>query len=546
MSLSPSRLSDLGLFPLHHRASLVPGWAFLQRIPPEVPDTGCLDHLLSPILAVAPTTFGMRKRYLRVLGVIIHNLYRACLLSRIHGGAIRVAVYRGHASRHPLADPSLRLSRPVQNRILDAMQACGLIHQKRGSFRLLDDGSKHCRPSAYWPSEALAAAFRSMGSLSPHQLGPGAPDRALVTLRNRADKEDLDILDGLDASGVESVRGQGALLRGYNDLLARAGYEVVIPGEVLASDEDLQVAFYHAAVNEDPVVKWAEARGESFRLAFKPRSLSYRRIFTGDLRHGGRIYAGVQSLSCLLRPFTKLGGEEIADLDYSGAHIRLLYQKVGQRPPVELYPFDLSKFSPLQRARFEEAERAGRVTPRGIAKRALLTAINAQSLESAVSSLRQAMAKEWFVYLKEDRDGETTPIETILKDLAAAHAPIARYLFSDAGLECQFIESEIMMRVVAGCTGRGIPVIAMHDGVMAPASKIEEVRRVMVDAWPGGDALEGLVKVKELGMRAATAAAPPTTPQVQPDALGQVEIAPEGPMRQIDASGAIGGCGGRL
>ena len=508
MPLSPSSLSSISMFPLNRHPFPSPSWAFHQRVPPEFPDIGPLESLLSPVLLLAPSTPGLRARYLRVLGVVMHNLYMSDMYTRLHGTTIRVAVYRGHTPIPSGLDRSLRVSKPVQNRILDALQSCGLVYMKRGSFRVLENGSKACRPSTYWPTETLSAALRSSPLRHLRQFDQDTPERALVSLRDRSDKVELDIREGLDEAGLESLSRQESLLLGYNALLACTGYEVVVPGHLLLSSESLRLAVGQALSNEKPDAFWPDGPGEPCRLSFPPRSLTFRRIFTGDLNHGGRMYAGVQGLSHLLRPFTKLGGEPVVDLDYTGAHVRLLYKKVGQEPPADLYPLDLSRFSPLQLAKFREAELAGRITPRGIAKKALLTAVNAKNLDSAVGSLRRAMAEEWYIYLKADRDGETTPIEAIFKDLAAAHAPIASYFYSDVGIECQFEESAIMMRVVTECTGRGIPVIAMHDGVMAPASKVDEVRRIMLGAWPGGREVKGLVKVKELGGPAGAYGAP--------------------------------------
>lgn len=49
------------------------------------------------------------------------------------------------------------------------------------------------------------------------------------------------------------------------------------------------------------------------------------------------------------------------------------------------------------------------------------------------------------------------------------------------GLELMFIESTIMVKVLIRLIGEGVVALPMHDGLMAPASKRDEVRAAMED-----------------------------------------------------------------
>jgi hypothetical protein len=74
-------------------------------------------------------------------------------------------------------------------------------------------------------------------------------------------------------------------------------------------------------------------------------------------------------------------------------------------------------------------------------------------------------------------------LKTVLTRLRCHHAPVAGHFGTMIGFELQRTESDIMVAVLLTCLGRGIIVLPIHDAVLCPASRAEEVETVMLGAF---------------------------------------------------------------
>lgn len=73
--------------------------------------------------------------------------------------------------------------------------------------------------------------------------------------------------------------------------------------------------------------------------------------------------------------------------------------------------------------------------------------------------------------------------ETVINDLRHYHAPVADRLGTLIGFELQRTESDILVAVLLTCFERGIIVLPIHDAVLCPTSRADEVEAVMLDAF---------------------------------------------------------------
>lgn len=84
----------------------------------------------------------------------------------------------------------------------------------------------------------------------------------------------------------------------------------------------------------------------------------------------------------------------------------------------------------------------------------------------------------------EDADArERLPAGWTVKRTRAAildrHPTLAPCLGSGIGLRLMHMESEVLVAVLEQMMGRGIVGLGIHDGLLTPASKADEVRRIM-------------------------------------------------------------------
>lgn len=75
------------------------------------------------------------------------------------------------------------------------------------------------------------------------------------------------------------------------------------------------------------------------KVVIDQNTLTYRRIYKiVDLTEGGRFYTHRQNLRSVCRPFLRIDGERLVELDYSVHHARIAYAMAGvEQPAGDLY-----------------------------------------------------------------------------------------------------------------------------------------------------------------------------------------------------------------
>lgn len=152
---------------------------------------------------------------------------------------------------------------------------------------------------------------------------------------------------------------------------------------------------------------------------------------------GGRLWGGFwQRTKKDKRHLITIGGEDIADLDYSGMFAALAYLKAtGRLPSGDPYAVP------------------GLEDHRDGAKLALISLLSRiGGMERLTSKHRSLLPPDWTAWM----------VEGALTDY---HQPIAHLFGKDIGIELMHTESRILMAVLLDLADRGIPALPMHDGI---------------------------------------------------------------------------------
>lgn len=174
---------------------------------------------------------------------------------------------------------------------------------------------------------------------------------------------------------------------------------------------------------------------------------------------GGRLFGGWwQGLEKPRRKSIRLDGEPIADLDFSSMFLRLAYLEAGASPPDgDLYALGVSGLS----------DRRWRD---GVKKTA-----NAMMFRTTP-----------MLRLPQDAKDDLPPGVSCAKVRAAIlarHPALAPVFETGTGFRLMFLESQILVSALLRLIAEGVTaVLPMHDGLMCPRSKTDQVLQVMGDA----------------------------------------------------------------
>lgn len=189
-----------------------------------------------------------------------------------------------------------------------------------------------------------------------------------------------------------------------------------------------------------------------------------RKFARADWECGGRLYAPYQNLPKVVRPHIKIGGERTIALDFSAIHPAILYHMAGVTCDGHPYVTDL----PVNRK---------------VMKEIFLTMINATSAPQLYEWLKAQVKKN------EIDLGGCSPKE-VVHALVARNAPIKRFLYSDAGIRLQRVDSEIALIIM-----ERVDCLGIHDGFIARRDLRHSLEHEMKRAYR--QVVGGEIEVKE-------------------------------------------------
>lgn len=170
-------------------------------------------------------------------------------------------------------------------------------------------------------------------------------------------------------------------------------------------------------------------------------------------RHG-RLYGGLwESLPRIERHRLTIGGERVADLDFSSMFLRLAYVKQDATPPEgDLYAI------------------AGLKDHRDGVKRVVASLFFRETKSKRLSHEAKLLLPE----------GWTMP--QVRKVIAEAHFAIVPLLDTNRGFELMSTESNLLVAILLDLISQGVVALPMHDGLMVAESKadiaVETMKRV--------------------------------------------------------------------
>lgn len=186
--------------------------------------------------------------------------------------------------------------------------------------------------------------------------------------------------------------------------------------------------------------------------------IPYTRNFTRDsFDCGGRFYhTAIIKLPRESRKYWKIDGQQVAELDFSAMHLRMLHHMNGlDAPTSNLYDISPDK-------KYDKA----------IIKTGVNMLLNCKSKESAAL----ALAKE---YTTISRSESKEIINIILEE----YHLIAKHLGDDMGVELQRKDSDIAESVMLVFAEKGECCLGVHDSFIVKAELKDELEAVMNDCY---------------------------------------------------------------
>ena len=330
--------------------------------------------------------------------------------------------------------------------VLDEMIRLDYIEQKIGYWAK----NKH--------KKGLRTIIRAKDSLkqilSKHNNFPIIHERPkeFIILRDK-DNNDIDYTDTVKTNLMRDV------LRKYSDL--RMGTEIKlkqIPAELYNEWLQLLIPFLKSAAKKQPATGLID-------VEIHPAFLV--RIFNIDFQHGGRFYRGVESVVPQeIRKYFAFNDKPTVELDYSGLHLRMLYNE--NKVNIRKDPYTIDK--------------SGNPYLRNVLKIMSLTMINAADKTAAIKSIRLEMQNE-LLYYNILPDVKHKTIETLCDKFVKAHKPIEKYFFSGEGVRLQNVDSNITNDIVNYFTGKGIFIMVIHDSYIIDAEYENDLLAYMKFAY---------------------------------------------------------------
>jgi hypothetical protein len=229
--------------------------------------------------------------------------------------------------------------------------------------------------------------------------------------------------------------------------------------------------------------------------------VEYKRSFSGDLFHGGRLFVhggGIQLLPEEYRlEHITINGEKIIELDYKANHPYMLYslyldenKGISELITEDFDPYNAdSSFLQVDTIAIAKHKMKHTLTKydpvRNLYKRALLLSINCVDFAQTKRTLGNELFKD---NLREEKDREFFGIikpdtGKIIQALADHNYVIEKEFYNDRGIWLQNLDSEIALRVIDLMIQSGEVALCYHDSFCCRESIVDLLYAAMQQAW---------------------------------------------------------------
>ena len=229
--------------------------------------------------------------------------------------------------------------------------------------------------------------------------------------------------------------------------------------------------------------------------------VEYKRSFSGDLFHGGRLFVhggGIQLLPEEYRlEHITINGEKIVELDYKANHPYMLYSLyldensgISELIKDDFDPYNAdSSFLQVDSIAVAKHKMRYSLTKydpvRNLYKRALLLSINCVNFDQTKRTLGNELFKD---NLRDEKDREFFGIikpdtGKIIQSLADHNYVIEKEFYNDRGVWLQNLDSEIALRVIDLMIQSGEVALCYHDSFCCRESVEGLLYAAMQQAW---------------------------------------------------------------
>lgn len=164
-----------------------------------------------------------------------------------------------------------------------------------------------------------------------------------------------------------------------------------------------------------------------------------------------------------------INGKETAEMDYSGMHINLLYNRIGMSSP------HLDNYIPVIRELGIQNDEL-----REIIKHCIFVMINAKTYKSYVVSFNKEEDRRNMVKKLTEA---SISLKIVYEAFCKVHKPILQFVNSNASISLMLEESNIMQNVLYELMKRDINAIPLHDSVIFEKGRDNVVKNVMKNEY---------------------------------------------------------------
>jgi hypothetical protein len=160
-----------------------------------------------------------------------------------------------------------------------------------------------------------------------------------------------------------------------------------------------------------------------------------------------------------------IDGENIAEIDYSGYHLRMLYHKSKVDFKGDVYQPKRLLPELYKKKYSDESREAGRK----YIKKLTNIILNAETYPQAVKAgQKELFDNKIFRHVISDIC-QTSPKE-LINQIKKTHKPVAEYFHTGIGLKLQRTDLDLMLKILFKFNKLGKPALSLHDAILCKKS----------------------------------------------------------------------------
>lgn len=343
---------------------------------------------------------------------------------------------------------------PKVRKVITCLEQQEYIDFRKGSFNRQDSG-KGNRVSRIKATERLAKLFSKL-TLETYELNLNHKKECIVLKDHDVDIYGVPILakgkkrtTEIEYEDTPQTIQMRSELNTYNKFLAETYVDIPSLAE--------------------PTITRVKRNGDKQVIPIGQTNKFVRRIFSrGSWELNGRFYGGWwQQIDKTYRKQIAINDYPTVEVDYKGLHVAILSAQKGiQDDPQDRY--DLGRQILPQ---FDVKEQ------RSIVKQLVLTAINAESEQTAYSAFRNDQPTK-----SPQKNLTNTELSLLLNTFTDKHPHLRDDLCSDKGIRLMWIDSQITAQVLKISSDLKVPILSVHDSYIISIFDVPLLLEIMSEA----------------------------------------------------------------